>query len=86
MNQESTISVCLGSSCFSRNNKATIEVIKTFIKKYNLNTQIFFHGDLCSGNCENGPIIKIDDQLFTHITPLNVAEILNNYFMTDEAN
>ena len=80
MSKEYDISVCLGSSCYSRNNKAALEVIKSFIQKNHLNANVFFHGDLCSGNCQNGPIIKIEDQLYDHITPEAVELILNEFF------
>lgn len=85
MSKECEISVCLGSSCFIRNNKATLEVIKTFIETHQLNMDVFFHGDLCSGNCEKGPIVRIDDQIYEHVTPDSITSLLENHFR-DELN
>jgi NADH:ubiquinone oxidoreductase subunit E len=78
------ISICLGSSCFSRGNKETLELIKSFLKAHELDHQVFFHGDLCTGDCEHGPVMKIDDQLFENVTPDNVFDILTSYFNPDE--
>jgi NADH:ubiquinone oxidoreductase subunit E len=84
MNNSTEISICLGSSCFSRGNKGTLEAIKGFLKAHGLEHTVFFHGDLCSGDCEHGPILKINDQLFENVSPDNIYDILNNYFNPDE--
>jgi len=53
-----------------------LEIIKSFLKQHHLEKEVFFHGDLCTGHCENGPILKIDDQLFENVTIENIDEIL----------
>lgn len=75
------ITVCLGSSCFSRGNRDVLEIIKSFIKQHHLENEVFFHGDLCTGHCENGPILKIDNQLFENVTIENIDEILMQCFL-----
>jgi NADH:ubiquinone oxidoreductase subunit E len=84
MTSGTEIAICLGSSCFSRGNKETLELIKSFIKAHGLAHQVFFHGELCTGDCERGPVMKIDDQLFENVTPDNVFDILTTYFNPDE--
>lgn len=84
MQEEHEIVICLGSSCFSRNNKNTLDIIKSFLKQHGLENRVFFHGDLCSGNCEDGPVVRIDGQLFKHVSPENIHEILFDYFLSDE--
>lgn len=75
------ITVCLGSSCFSRGNRDVLEIIKSFIKQHHLENEVFFHGDLCTGHCENGPILKIDNQLFENVSIENIDEILMLCFL-----
>jgi len=77
------IVICLGSSCFSRGNKDVLPIIKAYLEERNLNAEVFFHGDLCGGKCEEGPVLRINDKLFSNVTVENVYEILNGYF-TDE--
>lgn len=78
------ITICLGSSCFSRGNKDVLEVIKKFIDEHQLNAVVFFHGDLCNGRCAEGPVLKIDDQLFSKVQVDNVFDILSGYFELKE--
>jgi NADH:ubiquinone oxidoreductase subunit E len=71
------ITVCLGSSCYSRGNREILEIIKNYLKEHQLSNEVFFHGVLCTGHCENGPIIKINDRIFTYVTPENIDDILS---------
>ncbi len=80
MDSKCEITICLGSSCFSRGNKEVLQVIKSFISEHNLSAKVFFHGDLCGGHCDEGPVLKIDDTLYSSVSVDNVYEILNNYF------
>lgn len=80
METKHEIVICLGSSCFSRGNKNVLNVIKDFLKEHDLNAEVFFHGDLCGGKCDKGPMLQIDDELFTKVSVDNVYEILTGYF------
>ncbi len=80
METKHEIVICLGSSCFSRGNKDVLEVVKAFLKEHSLTAEVFFHGDLCGGKCEEGPVLLIDDQRFSNVTVENVYEILTGYF------
>jgi len=77
------IVICLGSSCFSRGNKRTVQIIKDYIKEHQLEDKVFFHGTHCSGNCKNGPIVKINDKEYENVTPENVIYLLENIFRKD---
>lgn len=80
MSNSTEITVCLGSSCFSRGNREILEIIKIYLKEHHLENEVFFHGDLCTGHCENGPILKINDQIFQNVSTDNIDEILSQYF------
>lgn len=81
MNKQVDITICMGSSCFSRGNGKTMAAIKAYLKEHGLEGQVFFHGDLCTGNCAQGPILKIDDKTYEFVNPENVLDILNDIFM-----
>ncbi len=84
MSNETDITICLGSSCFSRGNKSTMEVIKSYLKEHDLEERVFFHGDLCDNLCEHGPVMKINGEIYQNVTSDNVYEILNDFFFSDE--
>ena len=80
MAEKIEITICLGSSCFSRGNGKTLKAINDFLDEHKLKDKVFFHGELCTGNCAKGPILKIDDQLYEEVDPESVIEILNGAF------
>ena len=84
MSTETDITICLGSSCFSRGNRHTLELIKSYLKEHGLEDKVFFRGDLCDGLCEHGPILKIDGEVYKHVTSENIYEILNRYFSGED--
>lgn len=77
------IVICLGSSCFSRGNKKTVQLIKDYIQVNNLNDKVFFHGNHCLDNCANGPIIKINNKEYQNVSPDNIVYLLDSIFKKD---
>lgn len=84
MSNEIDMTICLGSSCFSRGNRFTMELIKGYLKEHSLQDRVFFHGDLCDGLCEQGPILKINGEIFRNVTSDNIYEILNDFFSRED--
>lgn len=78
MDSKIEIIICLGSSCFSRGNKSLINVINNYLQENNLKDKVIFKGARCFGNCENGPMIKINDKLFEGLTADKLTEILKS--------
>lgn len=65
--ERTEIIICLGSSCFSRGNKITLREIDEFLKENNLKEQVFFRGNHCFGQCDEGPILKIDGREYKNV-------------------
>ncbi|WP_026475063.1 NAD(P)H-dependent oxidoreductase subunit E [Alkaliflexus imshenetskii] len=80
MNYEHQITICLGSSCFSRGNKAILEIVKDYLRQHQLEQKVFFNGELCTGLCEYGPVIKVDDRVYKSVSSDNIYDILNECF------
>lgn len=78
MDKKDEIIICLGSSCFARGNKATLKVIVKFLEDHKLKDKVYFHGGHCFGKCADGPIVKINDKLFTGVDEYNIIDILTN--------
>ena len=74
------ITICLGSSCFSRGSKDVLRTIKRYLQEKDLEDEVFFHGQLCSGQCEKGPNMRIDDKDYHEVNEDNVIEILDEVF------
>ncbi|MCK9206740.1 MAG: (2Fe-2S) ferredoxin domain-containing protein [Salinivirgaceae bacterium] len=76
MSDKKEVIICLGSSCFARGNKKTVQAITTYIKEHNLNDLVYFHGGHCFGLCDKGPIVKVGKTLFENVDPINVLDVL----------
>lgn len=81
MAEKIEITICLGSSCFSRGNGKTLRVINAYLEEHNLKDKVFFHGELCTGNCSKGPVLKVGEEKFEEVDPDGVIDILNNVFL-----
>lgn len=80
MSNKTEVVICLGSSCFSRGNKKLLQVISNYIKEKGIQDRIHFHGGHCFGSCAEGPILKVNDKIYTEVDELKVMEILYNTF------
>jgi NADH:ubiquinone oxidoreductase subunit E len=80
MGYKHEITICLGSSCFSRGSKDVLKAVKSYLKEHSLEDDVFFHGQLCSGQCEKGPNITINDKQFHEVNEENVIGILDEVF------
>ena len=72
------IKICLGSSCFSRGNKANMEVVQKYIKEHNLEADIEFIGHLCEEKCNKGPVIFINDHVYEEVKISRLYKILQD--------
>jgi len=74
------IVICLGSSCFSRGNKESLQIIHQYIKDNKLENKVYFHGGHCFGDCQKGPILKINNKIIEDVKPTEITEILDSVF------
>jgi NADH:ubiquinone oxidoreductase subunit E len=70
------IEICMGSSCFSRGNRFSLPVIQSFVKEYNLESNIKVVGSLCSENCSKGPILIINGKIYKQVHSDSVKDLL----------
>lgn len=75
---ESVITICMGSSCFSRGNNINAESIERFLREHNLDSRVEVRGCLCSGRCKDGPNIRINDELLQGIEPGMIFDLLEH--------
>lgn len=73
-----TLTICMGSSCFSRGNNVNVEIIERFLENRNLTEQVGIRGCLCIGKCKNGPNIQINDELLQGLQPEMILDLLEH--------
>lgn len=81
MKEKTKLILCLGSSCYSRGNQYVLEIVKQYIKDHNLKDDVDFRGQLCTGNCSHGPVMKINDIKYENVDMNNIQKILDQYFL-----
>jgi len=74
------ITICMGSSCFARGNKATLQKIKNYIDQKKLSDKVVFKGNRCFDKCGKGPNLMIDGKMFHQVHADNVDMILDQFF------
>lgn len=79
------ITICMGSSCFSRGNNRTIEVIQHFLTNRDIAAPVHLCGHLCEGLCKQGPNVVIDGKLYQEVDPVTVLGLLNHHVPRKQA-
>lgn len=74
------IVVCMGSSCYSRGNNQTLNVIREYLLENGFDNQVIFKGELCSGNCKSGPNLRIGNSIYNNIDSVSITTILEEHF------
>jgi NADH:ubiquinone oxidoreductase subunit E len=72
------IKICMGSSCFSRGNRVTLQLIQQYLKDHDLEREVVLKGNHCFGECSAGPILKIDTRVYEEVNRDSILEILEN--------
>ena len=79
------ITICMGSSCFSRGNSRNIEVIQHYLSSHSLPSAVNLSGHLCQGHCKSGPNVDINGKLYHEVDPIVIIGLLNHYVAKDKA-
>lgn len=79
MSEVSHITICMGSSCFSRGNNRNIEVIQDYLTLHHLPPALELTGHLCQGHCQLGPNVTINDKMYHEVDPIVIIGLLNHF-------
>ena len=61
-------------------NNVNLKFIQEYLKENNLNADVKFTGQLCSGLCGEGPIVTINNKVYKGVDKIKLAEILDKTF------
>ncbi len=70
------ILICMGSSCFARENRENLHVIEDFLKSHGIQDSVKIEGSLCLGQCHRGPNIIINGNSYHEVRGEELPEIL----------
>ncbi len=70
------IKICMGSSCFSRGNRLTLQVIQSYLKEHHLESEVILKGNHCFEDCNDGPLLLIGSKEYKQVTGDGILEIL----------
>ena len=71
------ITICIGSSCHLKGSRSIMQGLEKKIRENELCSQIELNGSFCTGECEKGVCVKIDDELFS-VSPETVDTFFEN--------
>ena len=76
------ITVCIGSSCFSRGNEQNVEVVQKYLDEHNLKDEVDLdlEGSLCQGRCADGPIVVVDGEVYTKVDRGVMLDLMKKLF------
>ncbi len=72
------ITICMGSSCFTRGNKDNLKIIQDYLKDYD-SAEIVLTGSLCKEQCSNGPVIYLDDTMYSCLDTAQLTDLLDSF-------
>jgi NADH:ubiquinone oxidoreductase subunit E len=75
-----TMTICMGSSCFARGNGENLEQIERFLAAQGEAAAISLAGCRCRGECGRGPNLEINGVLYQHVDAGTLDDLLAHTF------
>jgi NADH:ubiquinone oxidoreductase subunit E len=69
MDEPVTLTICLGSSCFTRGNDENLPRVQAFLKARGLEGRVALKGSRCEGRCQHGPNLRVGDTFLEEVRP-----------------
>ena len=79
-----SITICMGSSCFSRGNNRNLASVQAWLTANGREAEVALKGCRCGNKCAEGPNIWINGTCHSGVTPESVPELLAQAF-TEES-
>ena len=76
-----TITICMGSSCFSRGNNQHLQTIQRYLAEHQLAVCVELAGSRCEGQCMQGPNIRINDVLYHAVDAEMLEKLLDEHLL-----
>ena len=73
------LEICMGSSCYSRGNSESLDMVENYIRKRKLENIISLSGKLCLCSCSGGPNIIVNGNMHRNCRPECVIDLIAHY-------
>lgn len=80
------VTICLGSSCFSRKNREVVAALQDYLKSNYLSNKVLLKGGHCFGKCKQGPVMCISGNIYTEIDPNKAIELMKKAIEENKSN
>ncbi len=71
------LTVCIGSACHVKGSRQVLEMLQSMIAEHGVEKQVEMAGTFCTGNCQKGVCVTVDDVLHS-VNPDNCKEFFEN--------
>lgn len=72
------ITICLGSSCFTRGNDEHLPLLQEAIAARGLESRVRLRGSRCEGQCQHGPNLRVGDILVPGVRAADLPALLDS--------
>jgi NADH:ubiquinone oxidoreductase subunit E len=76
-----SIHICMGSSCFARENRENLRIIEDYLRNKGLSDSVHIEGSLCMGECSRGPNITVNGTAYHEVNCEELISILDKELM-----
>ena len=76
MDEPVTLTICLGSSCFTRGNDENLPRIQAYLKARGLEGRVALKGSRCEGRCQHGPNLRVGETFLEEVRPATLLDEL----------
>ncbi len=71
------LTVCIGSACHVKGSRYVLEQLQSLIADKGVSDKVELAGTFCTGNCQQGVCVTLDDTLFS-VSPDTTASFFEN--------
>ena len=75
------ITVCIGSSCHLKGSKEIVDQLQELIAANNVGDQVELAATFCTGNCQQGVCVTVNDELFS-VSPETVKDFFEKQIVS----
>lgn len=83
-----TVSVCMGTACFVKGAEKVLEAVERHLGialgEMTEDGMFMLEQVHCLGACSLAPVMSINGQVYGHMTPEKVKDILDSYYILEE--
>ncbi|MCI8351718.1 MAG: (2Fe-2S) ferredoxin domain-containing protein [Oscillospiraceae bacterium] len=66
------VTICIGSACHLKGSRQVVEKLQELVAQHNLAEKVELAATFCTGNCQKGVCVTIDEQLYS-VSPETAA-------------